>query len=555
MTRKDTEKDELLRLFTEREISVRAWNIIFNNISSIKELANLTYPKLMSFRNCGMKTASEIMASVNELRENVPSLMDSEQLSCRSNHVPHIQLHWLTPEQKAKKTLALPPATEGLNLLPFFSSRRLPFLSEGDLHPGYQVDTRLTDILMPLRTVKVLEQIGLERLGQVLLTPRFEFLQHKNFGRKTLRNLYGAVTHFLLVETRQNTSRQFYYSSFPEMVRGMVADCRLKQRDQEIVFMWLSPAGNIRVTQKAIAEKYGLSKGRIWQIINRASRQLRHPARAKKLIPFWSRVVGITKSQERSINLEDLAEAIAGEFKWDEAPDPESIERLIRECGPEELIERLGITKTRGDRTSFISRLCKDYYEINAEAYHASTVRIDPASFLTPLARRLTPGAAILDLGCGSGRDMRWFEERGFRVTGMERSASLAGMARNHCKCPVIEADFETYDFSSMCFDALVLIGAMVHIPQNRFRHILENMLQALVSGGYVLITLKEGQHLTETSFPRVFYLWQDSDLRTIFRDLGLKVVDFSRSVSKVRDSDIWLGYVLQNVIRYSRCS
>ena len=189
-----------------------------------------------------------------------------------------------------------------------------------------------------------------------------------------------------------------------------------------------------------------------------------------------------------------------------------------------------------------------DYYETNAAKYHASTVQIDPSSFLEPLARRLTPGAAILDIGCGSGRDMRWFRERGFNPRGFERSPSLAEMARSHSGCAVIEGDFETCDFSGLSVDAVVMTGALVHIPHDCFKAVLENILQALVSAGHAFITLKEGRNPTETSYGRTFYLWEDPELRQIFSDLNLAVVDFSRAVSKVRDTDIWLGYVVQNV-------
>jgi SAM-dependent methyltransferase len=187
-----------------------------------------------------------------------------------------------------------------------------------------------------------------------------------------------------------------------------------------------------------------------------------------------------------------------------------------------------------------------DYYETNAAEYNASTVRIDPSSFLEPLARRLTPGATILDIGCGSGRDMHWFRERGFCPTGLERSPTLAAMARSHSGCAVIEGDFETYDFSGLFVDAVVLTGALVHIPHGGFKAVFINILQALVPGGHALITLKEGLQLTETSHGRTFYLWQDPDLRSVFADLNLIVMEFSRDFSKVRDADIWLGYVLK---------
>ena len=53
----------------------------------------------------------------------------------------------------------------------------------------------------------------------------------------------------------------------------------------------------------------------------------------------------------------------------------------------------------------------------------------DPFSFLEALVRRLTTGATSLDIGCGSGRDMCWFRERGFKPAGLERSSALAELA------------------------------------------------------------------------------------------------------------------------------
>ena len=44
----------------------------------------------------------------------------------------------------------------------------------------------------------------------------------------------------------------------------------------------------------------------------------------------------------------------------------------------------------------------------------------------------------------------------------------------------------------------------------------------------------------------RVFYLWNHGALRTVFEKLNLTVVDFSRAISKIRKSDVWLGYVLK---------
>ncbi len=188
----------------------------------------------------------------------------------------------------------------------------------------------------------------------------------------------------------------------------------------------------------------------------------------------------------------------------------------------------------------------KDYYQHNYKAYHEKTFHIDPSSFLEPLARRLPLEAFILDVGCGSGRDLLWMKKRGFEVIGFERSPGLAELARENAGCEVIEADFETYDFSAIMVDAVIIVGAMVHIPNDRFREVFRNITSVLTENGSVLLTLKEGEGSRNDSDGRIFYSWQDDKARELFEPLGFKVCEFSKSVSKTGSGDVWFSYVLE---------
>jgi SAM-dependent methyltransferase len=187
-----------------------------------------------------------------------------------------------------------------------------------------------------------------------------------------------------------------------------------------------------------------------------------------------------------------------------------------------------------------------DFYRHNYKAYHEKTFSIDPSSFLEPLAQRLPPDAFILDVGCGSGRDLLWMKKRGFEVIGFERSPGLAELARENAGCEVIEADFETFDFSTIMVDAVMIVGALVHIPHDRFREVFENITSALTENGSVLLTLKEGAGSRKDSDGRIFYFWQDDEARELYKSLGFKICDFAKSVSKTGSGDVWLGYVLE---------
>ena len=189
-----------------------------------------------------------------------------------------------------------------------------------------------------------------------------------------------------------------------------------------------------------------------------------------------------------------------------------------------------------------------EYYTIHFAQYHEKTFHIDPAPFLSSFAENLTPGAHVLDIGCGSGRDLLWLAQKGFRPTGFEASPGLAAFARKNANCPVIEGDFESFDFSTLQVDAVLMSGALVHLPHTQMEPALKNILQALKSApdATVYLSLKEGKGDFTDDHNRTFYLWQDPDIRAICRRNGLRVIDFSRSSSVLRTGETWLGYVLK---------
>jgi len=188
----------------------------------------------------------------------------------------------------------------------------------------------------------------------------------------------------------------------------------------------------------------------------------------------------------------------------------------------------------------------KDFYRENHSKYFERTFNINPSSFLSPLTAKLAPDAFIIDIGCGSGRDLLWLKNRGFPVMGFERSPELAELARKSAGCEVLEGDFISYDFSSIRADAVVLIGALAHIPHADFETVLRNIAAAIKDNGLMLITVKEGTGSAEDDKGRIFYLFQHENLEEIFASLGFQLLEFSRDVSKTGTGEIWLKYLLQ---------
>ena len=188
-----------------------------------------------------------------------------------------------------------------------------------------------------------------------------------------------------------------------------------------------------------------------------------------------------------------------------------------------------------------------DYYQKHFQTYHQRTFSIDPSSFLEPLRKHLNPGCRVLDIGCGSGRDMLWFKNLGFDVTGFERSSGLADLARQNTGCTVIKGDFEVFDFTALPSDAVLLAGSLVHVPHANLPLIFNRVTAGLKPGGIVLVSLKQGKGAGMDKHGRVFYFWQEKALGELFQKLGFTVLAFNTQVSKVNAQDIWLAYVLKD--------
>ena len=152
----------------------------------------------------------------------------------------------------------------------------------------------------------------------------------------------------------------------------------------------------------------------------------------------------------------------------------------------------------------------------------------------------------MLAVGCGSGRDLLWFKNKGFEVIGFERSAGLAELAMEHSGVEIIEGNFDTYDFSFISVDAIIASGSLVHVQHERLADILQNIVQALEKHGIFYVSLKQGEGTKTDDLGRPFYYWKDEELREVFERLGFKMLDSYQNKSIANSDDLWLSYILR---------
>lgn len=132
------------------------------------------------------------------------------------------------------------------------------------------------------------------------------------------------------------------------------------------------------------------------------------------------------------------------------------------------------------------------YYVDNARDYANRTIDADMSLLHNRFLARLPIGGSILDAGCGAGRDLKVFIERGYQACGIDASTSLVEIAKQYsgANCTVGRIE-EITDISR--FDGIWACASLLHLPKADIESVLRRLQMALVPGGTLFASVQEG--------------------------------------------------------------
>ena len=103
-----------------------------------------------------------------------------------------------------------------------------------------------------------------------------------------------------------------------------------------------------------------------------------------------------------------------------------------------------------------------NYYNLNADVFIEGTINVDMTEIQSRFLSKIPEKSAILDLGCGSGRDSKLFSNLGHSVTPVDGSPELCKKAATHTGLPVRCLLFEDLDYTAE-FDAVWACASLLH--------------------------------------------------------------------------------------------
>ena len=133
-----------------------------------------------------------------------------------------------------------------------------------------------------------------------------------------------------------------------------------------------------------------------------------------------------------------------------------------------------------------------DYYNTHAKAFSDSTVNVEFTHMQDHFLDLLPTGALILDFGCGSGRDTRYFLDQGYRVEAIDGSVELCRIASDYTGITVKHKYFEELDEQEM-YDGIWACASLLHLPRKDLAEVFRKIRDALKQGGILYTGFKYG--------------------------------------------------------------
>lgn len=133
-----------------------------------------------------------------------------------------------------------------------------------------------------------------------------------------------------------------------------------------------------------------------------------------------------------------------------------------------------------------------NYYNQNAETFVSSTVSVDFKSTQDKFLNELQ-GKEILDFGCGSGRDTKYFQEAGYDVTVTDGMSELCKLASEYTGPQVQQMLFHELNDDEKC-DGIWACSSLLHLPIDELRSVVKKMVTALKPNGIIYTSFKYGE-------------------------------------------------------------
>lgn len=190
------------------------------------------------------------------------------------------------------------------------------------------------------------------------------------------------------------------------------------------------------------------------------------------------------------------------------------------------------------------------YYDHNAVAYWAGTRDYDVSQNRDTLLRHIEGDSPfrILDIGCGPGRDLRYFRQAGHEAVGLDASPRFCEMARDWSGCEVWHQDLRGLQLPKNVFDGVFANASLFHIPSRDIARVLVDLHRSLKPNGVLLVSNPHGQNQEVWQVDRFCVFYDRAEWNQLVSAVGFEALEhYYRPPGRPRHRQPWLVTVWRN--------
>ena len=188
-----------------------------------------------------------------------------------------------------------------------------------------------------------------------------------------------------------------------------------------------------------------------------------------------------------------------------------------------------------------------DYYNTNAKKFVEGTLNVDFKSTQDKFIAKLPKAGYILDFGCGSGRDTKYFLAKNFKVDAIDGSIELCKIASEYTKIKVCHMYFNELTIVNK-YDGIWACSSILHLSLDDLVDVFKRMSKALKDKGIIYTSFKYGDFSGERNGRYFTDMTENSFAKLIANVENLTVEEqwITADVRPQRGNEKWLNLILR---------
>ena len=188
-----------------------------------------------------------------------------------------------------------------------------------------------------------------------------------------------------------------------------------------------------------------------------------------------------------------------------------------------------------------------EYYNQNADMFAQGTRLVDFTVVQEQFTKMLPVGSRILDFGCGSGRDTKYFLEKGYRVEATDGSSELCKLASAFAGIEVKEMLFQDLDASGK-YEGIWACSSILHLSKKELLPVIRKMCDALKDNGVIYTSFKYGDFEGERNGRYFTDFTEDTfdKFIKVIQELTIEEEWITSDVRPGRGEEKWLNLILK---------